>query len=205
MFSFPHYMWGYIGHWKNVRNLLNVPSLYVRVYRAFSIAITDQQSSLIICEGISRARRDARTAEEFPHYMWGYIPFSELYHIFNPVPSLYVMVYRLKKLVGTRSERSIIICEGISQEWVKPKMNFLFPHYMWGYISSASLFSFISFVPSLYVRVYHLGAGLTTESRRSLIICEGISNLVFNASNCFVFPHYMWGYIVLAFRQLYIP
>ena len=141
----------------------------------------------------------------FPHYMWGYIPFSELYHIFNPVPSLYVRVYRLKKLVGTRSERSIIICEGISQEWVKPKMNFLFPHYMWGYISSASLFSFISFVPSLYVRVYHLGAGLTTESRRSLIICEGISNLVFNASNCFVFPHYMWGYIVLAFRQLYIP
>ena len=175
MFSFPHYMWGYIGHWKNVRNLLNVPSLYVRVYRAFSIAITDQQSSLIICEGISRARRDARTAEEFPHYMWGYIPFSELYHIFNPVPSLYVMVYRLKKLVGTRSERSIIICEGISQEWVKPKMNFLFPHYMWGYISSASLFSFISFVPSLYVRVYRLGIQATLHPLSSLTTCECIS------------------------------
>ena len=195
MFSFPHYMWGYIGHWKNVRNLLNVPSLYVRVYRAFSIAITDQQSSLIICEGISRARRDARTAEEFPHYMWGYIPFSELYHIFNPVPSLYVRVYRLKKLVGTRSERSIIICEGISQEWVKPKMNFLFPHYMWGYISSASLFSFISFVPSLYVRVYRTSFSTLQTVSCSLIICEGISSWHSGNFTSPKFPHYMWVYI----------
>ena len=37
MLPFPHYMWGYIGHWKNVRNLLNVPSLYVRVYPFFWI------------------------------------------------------------------------------------------------------------------------------------------------------------------------
>ena len=139
MLPFPHYMWGYILKIICYNYHVFVPSLYVRVYRAFSIASTDQQSSLIICEGISRARRDARTADEFPHYMWGYIPFSELYHIFNPVPSLYVMVYRLKKLVGTRSERSIIICEGISQEWVKPKMNFLFPHYMWGYITSGQV------------------------------------------------------------------
>ena len=188
-------MWGYIGTRSRGGRDAAVPSLYVRVYRAFSIAITDQQSSLIICEGISRARRDARTAEEFPHYMWGYIPFSELYHIFNPVPSLYVMVYRLKKLVGTRSERSIIICEGISQEWVKPKMNFLFPHYMWGYISSASLFSFISFVPSLYVRVYRTSFSTLQTVSCSLIICEGISSWHSGNFTSPKFPHYMWVYI----------
>ena len=153
---FPHYMWGYIDLSREIPELTTVPSLYVRVYRTLEECEKFVERSLIICEGISGFLYCNYRPTKFPHYMWGYIPFSELYHIFNPVPSLYVRVYRLKKLVGTRSERSIIICEGISQEWVKPKMNFLFPHYMWGYISSASLFSFISFVPSLYVRVYRI-------------------------------------------------
>ena len=131
----------------------------------------------------------------FPHYMWGYIGLSLLQLQTNKVPSLYVRVYRLKKLVGTRSERSIIICEGISQEWVKPKMNFLFPHYMWGYISSASLFSFISFVPSLYVRVYRHPERVRDMDACSLIICEGISMITCSRSCCLAFPHYMWGYI----------
>lgn len=192
---FPHYMWGYIAPETASAPNLSVPSLYVRVYQKYIRERESAGRSLIICEGISRARRDARTAEEFPHYMWGYIPFSELYHIFNPVPSLYVMVYRLKKLVGTRSERSIIICEGISQEWVKPKMNFLFPHYMWGYISSASLFSFISFVPSLYVRVYRTSFSTLQTVSCSLIICEGISSWHSGNFTSPKFPHYMWVYI----------
>ena len=198
-------MWGYIEAAGAVVRAKKVPSLYVRVYRAAKPFILTLDGSLIICEGISPADLPGRSNSAFPHYMWGYIEQEREQAQFEEVPSLYVRVYRLHSEHPYRARRSLIICEGISQEWVKPKMNFLFPHYMWGYISSASLFSFISFVPSLYVRVYHLGAGLTTESRRSLIICEGISNLVFNASNCFVFPHYMWGYIVLAFRQLYIP
>ena len=195
MLPFPHYMWGYILKIICYNYHVFVPSLYVRVYRTLEECEKFVERSLIICEGISGFLYCNYRPTKFPHYMWGYIPFSELYHIFNPVPSLYVMVYRLKKLVGTRSERSIIICEGISQEWVKPKMNFLFPHYMWGYISSASLFSFISFVPSLYVRVYRTSFSTLQTVSCSLIICEGISSWHSGNFTSPKFPHYMWVYI----------
>ena len=182
-----------------------VPSLYVRVYLfRFSLFLYFFRS-LIICEGISHLIVKRMVLELFPHYMWGYIDTRNGWGIWTHVPSLYVRVYRRAGSSRTKQSSSLIICEGISTRFFFCEMMRRFPHYMWGFIAISGILFLQSSVPSLYVRVYHLGAGLTTESRRSLIICEGISNLVFNASNCFVFPHYMWGYIVLAFRQLYIP
>ena len=54
---FPHYMWGYIGSTINGFAALDVPSLYVRVYRERGWKRKVVERSLIICEGISRLWR----------------------------------------------------------------------------------------------------------------------------------------------------
>ena len=51
--QFPHYMWGYIERYWGLYLPPVVPSLYVRVYRDFSLGDVPQRRSLIICEGIS--------------------------------------------------------------------------------------------------------------------------------------------------------
>ena len=72
-YGFPHYTWGYIVQLPFYSYKNRVPSLYVRVYRERKGLQKTLDSSLTIREGISRARRNARAAEEFPHYTWGYI------------------------------------------------------------------------------------------------------------------------------------
>ena len=71
--KFPHYMWGCIGErgWKQI--VVEVPSLYVRVYRALKSSVIYTDGSLIICEGVSQFAESRRAAVAFPHYMWGCI------------------------------------------------------------------------------------------------------------------------------------
>lgn len=46
-----------------------VPLLYVRVYRAFRVALILSPGSLTICEGISPLRARSRAWTAFPYYM----------------------------------------------------------------------------------------------------------------------------------------
>ena len=46
------------------------------------------------------------------------------------VPSLYVRVYRKDTSSKKSGKSSLIICEGISNIWVKPMPDSQFPHYM---------------------------------------------------------------------------
>ena len=48
---------------------MEVPSLYVRVYRNPVPPAAKMRRSLIICEGISPANRQGRGHYTFPHYM----------------------------------------------------------------------------------------------------------------------------------------
>ena len=67
---------------------------------------------------------------------------------------------------------------------------------MWGYIVSCQIYQSHRHVPSLYVRVYLPYVTPPPASFRSLIICEGISEM---GACCYIpgmFPHYMWGYIL---------
>ena len=73
IFSFPHYMWGYIPDNSSRCLTFVVPSLYVRVYRSDLLRLWFQNRSLIICEGISSSQIARRVWGGFPHYMWGYI------------------------------------------------------------------------------------------------------------------------------------
>ena len=136
--AFPHYMWGYIVHEERRRNRNGVPSLYVRVYRGILGWSAGVSGSLIICEGISRARRNARAAEEFPHYMWGYIAATGAERRVRRLPSLYVRVYHQHGKLLKSLKCSLIICEGISGTLIFGGWWILFPHYMWGYISTIS-------------------------------------------------------------------
>ena len=87
-----------------------VPSLYVRVYRLLWDEGLDLDSSLIICEGVSKSR------------------------LFCPrvysVPSLYVRVYRRGFCRWGEEVSSLIICEGVSFAYRRVRLSELFPHYM---------------------------------------------------------------------------
>ena len=132
--NFPHFMWGYIVHEERRRNRNGVPSLYVRVYRGILGWSAGVSGSLIICEGISRARRNARAAEEFPHYMWGYIAATGAERRVRRLPSLYVRVYHQHGKLLKSLKCSLIICEGISPRQGERQSGALFPHYIWWYI-----------------------------------------------------------------------
>ena len=55
---------------KNIdMNQVNVPSLYVRVYRADALLLIQKSGSLIICEGVSEEKRMNEAFLKFPHYM----------------------------------------------------------------------------------------------------------------------------------------
>ena len=92
---FPHYMWGYIGILRFRCLNIQVPSLYVRVYRMSERNGLPIMSSLIICEGISFRSLCFGVNAPFPHYMWGYIAYNRENNSSEIVPSLYVRVYHL--------------------------------------------------------------------------------------------------------------
>ena len=70
---------------------------------------------------------------------------------------------------------------------------------MWGYIGSRWMSFAHPWVPSLYVRVYRSQQTTRPDTTRSLIICEGISRTNSNRIPSTTFPHYMWGYIAVAY------
>ena len=111
---FPHYMWGYIMLARFARCPLDVPSLYVRVYRIQYFLLAIYRCSLIICEGISWVCQLRKHFVMFPHYMWGYITIYNLNSNIVIVPSLYVRVYRKRQNRASLITGSLIICEGIS-------------------------------------------------------------------------------------------
>ena len=92
--------------------------------------------------------------------------------------------------------RSLIICEGVSAVKELEENGFLFPHYMWGCITSLQDLREHEFVPSLYVRVYRRAKQKNELQKRSLIICEGVSGRQCRPGRGSRFPHYMWGCIV---------
>ena len=128
--------------------------------------------------------------------MWGYIDFCERCGLKVKVPSLYVRVYRKAKEVNENGRRSLIICEGISASGEKINLLKQFPHYMWGYIAVYLDPWRLGRVPSLYVRVYRLYKRQGKTGICSLIICEGISQVLWDLEIYLTFPHYMWGYII---------
>ena len=127
--------------------------------------------------------------------MWGYISSGALRGAGSSVPSLYVRVYRVKTPYTIYTNRSLIICEGISHPRIWYQIIRMFPHYMWGYIVLGLKDKALTSVPSLYVRVYHSAIISSILSRCSLIICEGISLSPANSLPDAQFPHYMWVYI----------
>ena len=130
--------------------------------------------------------------------MWGYIAVMKTKVRHRLVPSLYVRVYRVKTPYTIYTNRSLIICEGISfLDW-RIRRWLLFPHYMWGYIILQLYHQYYQGVPSLYVRVYHAAVWPALHGARSLIICEGISSWHSGNFTSPKFPHYMWGYIVIS-------
>ena len=193
--EFPHYMWGYIATPAQLDDYMDVPSLYVRVYRAVTSLQYIKSSSLIICEGISSVSSCRTGAEAFPHYMWGYIAILWTALQNASVPSLYVRVYRRMRLEKTETQCSLIICEGISLKYGREISEKEFPHYMWGYIGGYEDKSKTPAVPSLYVRVYRHPIPGQSLQAGSLIICEGISERSETGLTQTEFPHYMWGYI----------
>ena len=70
------------------------PSLYVRVYRPYSLHQICRWRSLIICEGVSELKK--------------------CYEQLQDAPSLYVRVYRRGKAKRDEHFSSLIICEGVS-------------------------------------------------------------------------------------------
>ena len=67
---------------------------------------------------------------------------------------------------------------------------------MWGCIGFKPARIILKGVPSLYVRVYRLHSEHPYRARRSLIICEGVSEMAYSWHSSVMFPHYMWGCIV---------
>ena len=113
--KFPHYTWGYIEDDYCLRTCIFVPSLYVRVYRLFSVIISASRCSLTIREGISDFFSAIIDQQTFPHYTWGYIERLRTAAEQLQVPSLYVRVYR-RIYLGIRTNRSsLTIREGISK------------------------------------------------------------------------------------------
>ena len=151
---FPHCMWGYIAVLLLSKSHFCVPSLYVRVYRFIHFFFLLFFCSLTVCEGVSFVFLICYRDNWCPHCMWGYIA-----QIFSKgkqtqVPSLYVRVYRLKVSGKNISWCSLIIREGISDEYGELADAGLFPHYTWGYIGLHIALAVLCLVPPLYVRVY---------------------------------------------------
>ena len=153
------------------RHLCN---LHNEVFEAAESRI-NTECSLIICEGISCKKPLYDIYESFPHYMWGYIVLYDLMCDIQDVPSLYVRVYLRQADREPMGGSSLIICEGISTRATNKPGQFLFPHYMWGYIAEKSENEKLLVVPSLYVRVYRYSRASSPRGYSSLIICEGIS------------------------------
>ena len=191
-------MWGYIARKQRPRLSKYVPSLYVRVYRVKKTGNIHSKRSLIICEGISQKETKEILDSWFPHYMWGYIDGLPVKCWRGQVPSLYVRVYRRLILSQIAMCCSLIICEGISYASAVSSRHNGFPHYMWGYIANRTAQQCKNDIPSLYVRVYRLLSCLRIFQCCSLIICEGISEENLEEFRKQLFPHYMWGYIVIS-------
>ena len=216
--QFPHCMWGYIIRACCIYCIQCVPSLYVMVYRGHKcyrwrwlcsltvcegvslvgVTLLPQQRSLTVCEGVSRLYQAFKDNAPFPHCMWGYIVISDTEPFCDNVPSLYVRVYRECCWFIPGGRRSLIICEGISKVKEEVARNGRFPHYMWGYIEPNRPKGCYCWVPSLYVRVYREKVCNNSNTKSSLIICEGISSALRTADREPMFPHYMWGYIDIA-------
>ena len=201
-------MWGCIGLQGLCLPVLYVPSLYVRVYRG---DIDDRQGggrSLIICEGVSTYNQHRFRRIRFPHYMWGCIGLILKHKLHWTVPSLYVRVYRDNSARTWQGECSLIICEGVSQACNYQRRPSKFPHYMWGCIVLVLSAYHQNAVPSLYVRVYRELNLPLIQNDRSLIICEGVSELKGINNAIRQFPHYMWGCIMtiaLRFAPASVP
>ena len=90
----PHYMWGCIALKAWMKAVQGAPSLYVRVYRPYSLHQICRWRSLIICEGVSELKK--------------------CYEQLQDAPSLYVRVYRSYHWFRWHLQRSLIICEGVS-------------------------------------------------------------------------------------------
>ena len=114
--EFPHYMWGCIAKVDGKMPYPVVPSLYVRVYPEAAGAAASDNSSLIICEGVSHFSEDKNRDMVFPHYMWGCIAIAKGKEELEAVPSLYVRVYRSFAVNITGTGGSLIICEGVSKK-----------------------------------------------------------------------------------------
>ena len=112
---FPHYTWGYIYVMPVRCHLMNVPSLYVRVYRRVFLYTDSQGRSLTIREGISEEKDGIRGLPWFPHYTWGYIADITTENRLLAVPSLYVRVYRRIYKSAVYYCSSLTIREGISR------------------------------------------------------------------------------------------
>ena len=151
---FPHYTWGCIAKHKAQKEVKEVPSLYVRVYRTEKLWEWRFTSSLTIREGISKWIQRIWLDITFPHYTWGYIDKTAKPRRFSHVPSLYVRVYRLYFGFLGLFESSLTIREGISPRTLEECRPYVFPHYTWGYIAACIDVHFFRTVPSLYVRVY---------------------------------------------------
>ena len=137
------------------------------------------------------------TEAEFPHYMWGCIDWRWNLWKKKDVPSLYVRVYRVVGEHYIRTDCSLIICEGVSYTVQEVSSLLTFPHYMWGCITQQQTIWHQKRVPSLYVRVYRPSAFKKSDFYCSLIICEGVSMDGGELSRRNMFPHYMWGCIML--------
>ena len=193
--SFPHYTWGYIGRKNQVSDTVNVPSLYVRVYRMLLFGLPGHYGSLTIREGISLYLPAGGSSFGFPHYTWGYIDWRWIYERKKTVPSLYVRVYRIPGKNFLQGCRSLTIREGISNKTDWFNTDTLFPHYTWGYIGLLIQEQKRLSVPSLYVRVYRGKGFRLYPAGSSLTIREGISAVGQNKAFEQMFPHYTWGYI----------
>ena len=172
----PHYMWGCIGVLAFLSLLSRAPSLYVRVYRPYSLHQICRWRSLIICEGVSELKK--------------------CYEQLQDAPSLYVRVYRPPKKHTPHIRSSLIICEGVSQRKSTTGWTFQLHHYMWGCIPCMKSAGGMALVPSLYVRVYRLCGSAFSLNSSSLTIREGVSVEPLTLDVFTTFPHYTWGCII---------
>ena len=127
--------------------------------------------------------------------MWGCIVEPQAKIIKKGVPSLYVRVYRGNVWSRLKLSCSLTVCEGVSDEKNDGVWLSWFPHCMWGCIDSISSLSSSSMVPSLYVRVYRHFCCSIDFRKRSVTVCEGVSDLGIQTQGDWAFPHCMWGCI----------
>lgn len=167
-------MWGCIIDMIELFKRNVVPSLYVRVYRWQTFRAWRNRSSITVCEGVSTAAAQVERMSQFPHCMWGCIGNHNYNKQAGFVPSLYVRVYRFLWYISLPEASSLTVCEGISEKQDDVKKSMQFPHCMWGCITYEHVVKLIKDVPSLYVRVYHVGFPKGLKINSSLTVCEGI-------------------------------